>query len=56
MRFFEKYKDDGFFWFRIFGYGLVIKDYKKHGLLFSERYKYEWHLKIGKYLIKILKP
>jgi len=54
VSFFAFYKTSGFFWFRIFGYGLVIKDYKKHGLLFSERYKR--NLKIGKYLIKILKP
>jgi len=31
------YKQNGFFWVRWFGYGLHIKNIKKHNLLFSQR-------------------
>jgi len=56
MRFFSKYKDDGFWWFRFWGYGLHGKNIKKHGLLFSERNGYTKYFKIGNWIIKILKP
>lgn len=56
MKLFSKYKSDGFWWFRIFGYGLCGKDLTKHFLLFSERNGYTKTLRIGKWSITILKP
>jgi len=49
------YRCDGLFWFRIFGYGLHIKDMTKHPPLFSERNGNRKHLRIGKWSIGILK-
>ena len=34
---------------------IVWKDVDKHGMLFSERYGYKKHIKIGKWLIKFVK-
>lgn len=56
MRVFVKYKDAGFWWFRIFGYGICNKNFKVHGLLFSERNGYTKTLKIGNWSFKILNP
>lgn len=42
-------------WVRLFGYGLSIKDTTQHEPLFSERYGYTKHYRIGKYSITILK-
>lgn len=43
----------GYLWFRIFWrFGLVIKDVRKFGFLFSERYGYCRFVKFGPYLIK----
>lgn len=56
IRFFCKYKDDGFWWFRIFGYGLCGKDLTRHFLLFSERNGYTKTYRFGKWSITILKP
>jgi len=50
------YRYDGGFWIRIFGWGLSIKDTTKNPMVFSERNGYVKFIKIGKYLIKILKP
>ena len=50
-----KNKEGGRWWFRIFGYGIVFKDTKRHKLLFSERYGYSG-FKIGKWFFKILTP
>jgi hypothetical protein len=50
------YCNDGFLWFRVFGYGLKIKDVTKHGLIFSERIGKTKKLIIGKWCIGILKP
>lgn len=49
----------GMFWFRIFGYGLHFKNWKKNDLLFSERYF--WTVKkrvliVGFVIVKVLKP
>lgn len=46
----------GYTWFRVYGYGLHIRDASITPTLFSERYGYTKPLKIGKYRIKILKP
>lgn len=51
-RFLTYHKSDGFFWFRIFGYGLIFKNLKKHRLLFSERYKIRKSITIGNWHIK----
>lgn len=41
-------------WFRIFGFGLALKDTTMHELTFSERYGYAKGIKIGKWYIKYL--
>ena len=57
-RVFCYYKDDGFFWCRIFGRGIVIKDINKHYLTFSERKwlrnGYSKYLIFGRWLIRWL--
>jgi hypothetical protein len=53
---FAGYKDDCYFWFRIFGRGLVIKDRRKTRPLFSERYGYKHWIYLGNYAIRYLKP
>ena len=50
----DYYYSNGFGWFRIFGIGLLWKNTKKHGMLFSERAGYIKFIKIGKYLIRFL--
>jgi len=54
MRVFTFYKTDGFFWFRIFGYGLVIKNIKKHHLLFTERMGIQKTFKFGNWIVRFL--
>lgn len=44
----------GLRWFRIFGYGLAIKDTTKARLFFSERNGLAPGLKIGKWYIRLL--
>lgn len=47
----------GGFWFRFFkGYGLHGKNFKIHGLIFSDRYHLKKRLIIGNWIFKILKP
>lgn len=48
------YKSEGFFWFRIYGYGLCFKDIRKHPLLFSERNGYTKTININNWSIKFL--
>lgn len=48
------YSTDGFFWFRLFGVGLVIKDTRKHSLTFSERHGYSRIIKMGNYAVGFL--
>ena len=50
------YQENGFGWFRLFGYGLHWKDTKRHDLLFSERYKHTKYIMLCGYLIKLLTP
>lgn len=50
------YCKDGFFWFRLFGYGLYVKDTNKHPMIFSERYGLRKTAKIKSYIIGLLKP
>lgn len=55
------FHDSGFFWFRIFGFGLHGKRYKGnhpiiHPLLFSEREEYSKILKIGNWCFGLLIP
>ena len=49
------YYRTGFLWFRIFGYGLKIKNWHENGLIFSERMGVNKPLIIGKWAIGILK-
>lgn len=49
------YLDGDTFWFRIFGYGIHIKDLRKNPMLFSERNNLEKYLHIGHWSIKLLK-
>ncbi len=51
---FYAYHDNGFLWFRIFGFGIVIKDTTKHAPSFSEKYGYTKTLRLGKYSISML--
>ena len=45
---------DGFWWVRIFGKGIFVKDITKFPLLFSERNGYAKRMQIGKWSIKWL--
>lgn len=56
MKIFYKHKSEGLFWFRIFGYGVSIKDLKKNTLRFSERNGFKNLLIINRYAYTILKP
>ena len=49
------YYNNRFLWFRIFGWGLLIKDTRRHGRLFSERAGYHKYVMIGFWLIRVLK-
>jgi hypothetical protein len=54
MKIFCYHKSNGMFWFRLFGYGLAIKNIIQHKLLFSERYNYSFGIKIKNYYIRFL--
>jgi len=47
LKIFSFYKDDGAFWFRIFGCGIAGKNILKHKLSFSERNGYKKYIMIG---------
>ena len=55
MKAFSYYSTDGLWWFRIFGYGLHGKNFKKHKLLFSERNGYRTCIFLGNWIFRILK-
>jgi len=46
------HKSKNIFWFRIFNYGLCFNTTMR----FSQRYGYTKYIKIGKWIITILKP
>lgn len=46
----------GIFWFRVFGYGVHMKDTTRHRLLFSERNGFCWRLVIGRWSFRLLIP
>lgn len=46
----------GLFWFRVYEYGLSIKNTRTRPLSFSERMRVSQFLKIGRYVITPLKP
>ena len=50
---FAAIKSEYIFWFRIFGYGLMVK-HKNYGLKFSERIGKSKYLKIGNYILNYL--
>ena len=54
--FFCYYRETGFLWFRILGYGLVIANRVKNPPLFSERMGLTKRVIIGNYSIKTLTP
>lgn len=57
--FFAWYKDHGIRYFRIFGYGLMFKDWRNKLLLFSDREFVSIGkpvLIVGYWIIKVLKP
>jgi hypothetical protein len=55
-RFFCFYYEPGFFWFRIFGYGLSCADKVLNPPLFSERYGYRRVLRVGRWGFEFLRP
>lgn len=55
MKNFYYHKSDGFIWFRLFGYGLSIKNINKFQLTFSQRNGYrKYFLLFNKYCISPL--
>jgi len=46
----------GIGWLRLFGYGLLVKDRKRHPPLFSERNGYRKFVYVGRVAIGFLKP
>lgn len=48
------YHCDGAFYFRVFGFGLHVKDSTKHRAYFSERNGFVKFTHIGKWRIRIL--
>ncbi len=50
------YRKDHMLWFRIKGYGLIIKNLKSTSALFSDRNRLNKHIIIGKYIIRPLLP
>jgi hypothetical protein len=44
----------GFFWFRLFGRGLKIKNIKKSQFLFSERQNRNKQIKVGRWIVSPL--
>jgi hypothetical protein len=56
MRAVQWYSARGVFWFRVFGWGLHIKDTAIHPLVFSERVGTRRKLMIGALAIGLLPP
>ncbi len=54
--FFCHYSNNRYFWFRIKGYGLHIKDVNRHGLMPNERSGLRKRIQIGKWSIRTLTP
>jgi len=48
--------DDGFMWFRIFGYGLAFANRERMAPPFSVRYGHTKEHRIGRYGIQLLTP
>ncbi len=46
----------GGFWFRLLGFGLLVRDIRAHPLVFSEREGCVWFFLIGPWMIKPLFP
>lgn len=43
-------------YFRIFGYGLYLRDTREHPLVFSEREGHRKYLRVGLWVLKVLTP
>jgi len=50
------FRSRGFFWFRTYGYGLVIKNTRVHPMSFSQRVNASQFIKIGRFVITTLRP
>ena len=46
----------GLAWFRLFGYGVIIKETRRHPLLFSERNGMRKQLQVGPFSLRGLRP
>jgi len=55
-KFIEHFTEDGFFWFRVFGFGLHFSDRNKRTPLFSERNGYVKRLHFANWSIGYLNP
>lgn len=55
MRLLQAHRYEGGWWFRIFGIGLYAKDIRRHPLLFSERNGYRRYIRLGAWVIGILR-
>jgi hypothetical protein len=49
------FRCDGAFFFRVFGYGLHVKDITMHRAYFSERNGFPKYWQVGKWRVRILK-
>ncbi len=54
MKLFSADWDDGFFWFRLFGKGILVRDATKSMVLFTEKYGITKWWYIGKWKFKFL--
>jgi len=43
-------------YFRIFGYGLYLRDTREHPLVFSESEGHRKYLRVGLWVLKVLTP
>lgn len=55
MQIFSWHRSEGYFWFRLFGYGVHLVDRSKHKPLFSVRNGYTKEYKVGKFGFKFLR-
>jgi hypothetical protein len=53
-RVFASCRVDGLCWFRIFGFGLSIRDIRKYPLLFSERNRIQKIIRFRNVVIRLL--
>ena len=54
MKILQHFYRDSFFWIRLFGYGIGIKDVNKYPLTFSQRNGHSKYIRLGKWVIYVL--